>query len=578
MKKLINYYRSLKIKNKLSIILSTIILIVSILGLIALQISYNIYDDQLINESSEILNLYSTNIENELRKADNLSFNILSDTTIQNELKAINTDTASYERSDALGKLTQQLLKASQTENYITSISILDNTGTEYAVGRSTLLLSDERKEDIEDRAKRESGAVAWIEPADPDKCIVAARVIRSTGDMQKLATLVIRIDMGQLINAHFGIESRYKSNLIILSEDKTVFARDSSIGMDKIQLINNNQDYRVQNIGNRKFLIDYGTSTYTDWTYVSILPYEIIFQGITAMRSIMIFLYILIFFAALFTGLKFTAGITKPIVSLSKKMKIVEKGNFDIIDINTDFKENCDEIGQLDYDFSIMVNKINALINENYVKQLLIKETQLKALQSQINPHFLYNTLASINGLAKISKQNKISVMVKALGNLLRSSISNKEIIVTIDEELSLLSDYIAIQKIRYGDRLNFKMEVAEELRKCSIIKLTLQPIVENSINYALESKTGVCEITVKAYEFPDYIRISVTDNGPGMSEDFIARLQKDEIKPNGHGVGLKNIDERIKIMFGDQYGLNIESQLNEWTTVSINIPYNLR
>ncbi len=579
MLKLLNYYKSLKIKKKLLLILFTLIFSISLLSLLALQISFNIYDEQLVNQSSVILNLYSTNIETELRKIENLSFSILSDPKVQAYLKVIKAEETSYERYKAIDDFTQKLMAESQNESYISSIGFIDKEGNEYIVGRNTLLLNKARKDRVIDEAKEKKGRILWAEPSEDDNCIIAAREIRAKENMEALAILVIRLDLGKLISQHSSMQSKYKSNLLILSGDKTIFSNDSSASFDKVKYIANNlQSYYVQNINDRKFLISYGMSSYTNWTYVNILPYNDIFQGIAAMRLIMVAAYILIFFAAVFIGMKFANGITKPIISLSKKMKKVEQGDFEIAGAESPAINSSDEIGQLDYDFTIMVNEINTLINENYVKQLLIKETELKALQAQINPHFLYNTLASINGLARMNGQDKISAMVKALGNLLRSAVRNHELVIPLREELNLLNDYVTIQKIRYGDRLEFSIDVEEELKEASILKLTLQPLVENSINYGLENLTGVCRIEVKAFRLTDSMRISISDNGPGMSEDTLEKLKSKELESKGLGIGLKNIDERIKLIFGEEYGLFFESRLNHGTTVSVHLPYSGR
>jgi two-component system sensor histidine kinase YesM len=570
----VTYYKRLQIKKKLFLILFILILTVSILSLFALQISYRIYDEELINQSSVILNLYSTKIESVLRKLEQMTFSILSDSRIQEDLKKIKTDTSSYERYTVIDRFLQRLMTEATNENYISSIGFIDTSGYEYVVGRNTVVLEESRKNRIIAEARDNNGRIIWVEPSDDDNRIVAAREIRSIENMESLAILIIRIDLEKLISSNYSMESKYQSNLVILSADKTVFT-NSSLDFDKTKLIMpEHESYSVKTLHDKKFLIHYGTSDYTNWTYVNLLPYENIFQGILTMRTIMITACILLSIGVIFLGMKFADGITRPISSLSRKMKKVEQGDFNIPAEDLEADSNRDEIGQLEHNFAIMVNKINTLINENYIKQLLVKETELKALQSQINPHFLYNTLASIHGLAKMNGQEKISTMVKSLGNLLRSSVKNNQIVTSIDEELHLLEDYITIQKLRYGDRLDFCIEMDDGLKSGSILKLTLQPIVENSINYGLESLTGVCSIHVKGYGEPELIRISITDNGPGMDEETLDKLRNRKLDSKGLGIGLKNIDERIKLFFGEQYGLDFESKLNEGTTVNITLP----
>src|SRR5690606_4633677 len=178
---------------------------------------------------------------------------------------------------------------------------------------------------------------------------------------------------------------------------------------------------------------------------------------------------------------------ITRPIESLNAKMKIVQKGNFDLASVSGDEQFPMDETGQMHRNFRIMISRINDLINENYRKQLAMKESEYKALQAQINPHFLYNTLESINWQAKIGGQKQISQMVEALAYLMRSSINQKEPLVRLAEEKTFILHYITIQKLRFEERLDFRMDIPEDLESCVVPKLVLQPIVENAIQYAL-------------------------------------------------------------------------------------------
>ncbi len=569
-------FKSFTIRSKLFLILSALLLLVSFLSLFILQISFKIYDKQILNSSSEVLSLYSTNIENELGKIDRMTFDILSDNKIQEYLKIINTKQSSYEKVNAYEEMRSVLQTSSNLESYITAVTYIDIYGNEYTAENDTIkVLEEKSKMEILYRAKEKEGNIVWIEPLENEKCIFAARLIRSKYNLESLATLVVRIDKDKLISLMNRAFPWYKTELLILSEDNRIIYKDERINLDNVNpILAHNKNYELKNIGNKKFLVNMATTSYTKWRYIYFLSYENIFQGLIKMRISLILSFGIIFVIVLLIGVKFTNGITKPIISLSKKMKRVENGDFEITDIEKIPDDSCDEVQQLNKDFGIMVEKVNALIKDNYIKQILVKETELKTLQAQINPHFLYNTLESINFLAKINKQAKISTMVKSLGNLLRNSINNRDIIIKVEDEINLLNNYIAIQKIRFEERLDFSMNIKDEFEKYSIPKLTLQPIVENSINYGLENITGICKILVEANIEDDTLVINIIDNGPGMSKELIEHLERGEIKSKGLGVGLKNINERIKLTFGDRYGLSFYSEINQGTTVKIKIP----
>jgi two-component system, sensor histidine kinase YesM len=233
------------------------------------------------------------------------------------------------------------------------------------------------------------------------------------------------------------------------------------------------------------------------------------------------------------------------------------------------------DEVGKLQQNFQTMIQQIDELINENYSKQLTIKETEFKALQAQINPHFLYNTLESINWLAKGNGQTQISRMVESLGFLLRNSISLKKPLITIEEELTIVKNYVVIQQYRFEERLDFHMEVDEDIVGFYIPKLTLQPLIENAIHYALEPKIDPCRISIYSIVNKETIKLIVEDDGPGMESAFIEKLKKGEVKTRGQGVGLSNIDDRIKLSYGEKYGVSIESGHNKGTKVIIVLPF---
>jgi two-component system sensor histidine kinase YesM len=267
---------------------------------------------------------------------------------------------------------------------------------------------------------------------------------------------------------------------------------------------------------------------------------------------------------------------LTRPIDELIVQMKQVQKGDFQLAEkeANEWVAVQVDEVGQLQRTFRVMIQQINELITENYAKQLTIKETQFKALQAQINPHFLYNTLESINWMAKANGQPQISKMVEALGFLLRSSISLKEALITIGEELDIVANYITIQKFRFEERLIFEMDVPEEIKRLLLPKLTLQPLLENSIHYALEVMLEPCRIRIRTDRRPGCLVLIVEDNGPGMDPLLLKQVRTGEAETRGSGIGLKNIEERIVLAFGEGSGIEIYSEPGEGTTVCVIIP----
>jgi len=262
--------------------------------------------------------------------------------------------------------------------------------------------------------------------------------------------------------------------------------------------------------------------------------------------------------------------SISRPIKSLRASMRAVELGDFDIrVDIQSD-----DEIGELGKDFNIMIAKIRELIRLNTQQQELKRRSELKALQMQINPHFLYNTLDSIIWMAEGRKEEEVITMVSALAKLFRLGISKGQEIIPIGQEIEHVESYLTIQKIRYKDKLDYEISVDPEIRRFRTVKLILQPLVENAIYHGIKNKAEAGKIVVSGRRTETGVELAVSDDGVGMGAEQLQSLLSRSSEPNGNGLGVRNVDERIKLYFGDEYGLMYESAEDEGTTVRVRLP----
>ena len=241
------------------------------------------------------------------------------------------------------------------------------------------------------------------------------------------------------------------------------------------------------------------------------------------------------------------------------------------------DYGARNDEIGTLHQRFDRMALRIRTLVDTNYRNELLRKEAQLKALESQINPHFLYNTLESINWRAKASKNAEISMMAESLGTLLRSTLSNQESLVTLKYELDLVQAYMTIQKIRFEDRLDFTQAVDEGLDNLLIPPLSIQPLIENAIRYGMEEMTETCHVELFVHRVGSQVLIKVKNNGSMFEDELLESLKNKSRKPNGFGIGLLNIDHRVRLLFGHNCGLVLNNE-NDCAAAEIYIPYQMK
>jgi len=262
---------------------------------------------------------------------------------------------------------------------------------------------------------------------------------------------------------------------------------------------------------------------------------------------------------------------LTRPIKQLEVHMKQVEKGNFDIrVDV-----EGTNEISKLSRTFNLMIGKIKELMNQTLQDQEVKRISELKALQAQIQPHFLYNTLDSIIWMAEMGKVEEVVTMTSALSKLLRSSISKGEELIPIAVELEHIHNYLTIQNIRYRNKFTYAIDVEPEILECHILKIVLQPMVENSIYHGMKHLPERGHIQITGRRTAGIIELKVIDNGVGMSEAQLQRLRQKAREPeSGKGFGLLNVNHRIQLYFGEHYGLQFESELEEGTTVTVRIP----
>lgn len=295
-----------------------------------------------------------------------------------------------------------------------------------------------------------------------------------------------------------------------------------------------------------------------------------------TTLRITVIVLLLVILVISFFSLLS-QQFITKPIRYLGKAMRAVRNGNFHVTLKPNGWK---DDLSELTANFNFMTGTIRELIEQEYELQLRNKEAQFLALQMQINPHFLYNTLQTIGGKAVLTGEYEIHEMCRALGDMFRYSFYEGNMESTIGQEMAHLNNYLYIQQFRFEDLLQTEFQVEPELMDSAIIRFVLQPILENVIVHAL-GKEGDHPVTIGVEAARDEagIRITIRDNGPGMEAEKLAELQLALQSPSagvfsGRSVGLKNVHERLTLYYGPPYGLKVDSRPGEGTTVTVLIP----
>lgn len=240
---------------------------------------------------------------------------------------------------------------------------------------------------------------------------------------------------------------------------------------------------------------------------------------------------------------------------------------------------DNVDEITELGMSFNIMVGKVRELVDAKMQEQENLKKAELRALQAQINPHFLYNTLDTIIWMVESKRTAQVVDLVRALSRFFRISLSKGEDWITVGDEFEHVASYLAIQKIRYRDILDYQIDVDDAILPATILKLTLQPLVENALYHGIKNKRNGGMISVRGQRSSDaFIHIEIEDNGIGMPPERLAQVRaallRDTSGPSEGGYGLINVNQRIRLYYGQRYGLTIASEYGAGTTVSMTIP----
>ncbi|MCZ8512741.1 sensor histidine kinase [Paenibacillus filicis] len=279
--------------------------------------------------------------------------------------------------------------------------------------------------------------------------------------------------------------------------------------------------------------------------------------------------LFVVVF--VLFISAYMSARISLPIKRLEKSMRKVEQGEFDIhLPVSGE-----DEVGRLSRRFNLMVGRIGQLMDQIIEEQEAKRKNELEVLQSQIHPHFLYNTLNSVVRMAGTGKTEEVVTMITSLSKFFRISLSRGKHIISVQEELEHVRNYLVIQKIRYKNQFEYEIEAEPEVLVCRTLKLILQPLVENAIYHGIEmmQDTGLIRITAAA--IGGRLRLQVQDNGLGIPPGKLEHLLTGPSQPGeGSGVGLRNVHDRIRLYYGEEYGLQVESEREEGTTVMIWMP----
>lgn len=336
--------------------------------------------------------------------------------------------------------------------------------------------------------------------------------------------------------------------------------------GIDRLK-----QDgHAIINDGKNKVLLTVHYYDDLKWRIISKVSISEITTEIGEINRMIFIVGSLCLLFAFAVSLILSTSITNPVRELVKIMKSIEQGGLDKrVSISS-----TDEFGMLSKGFNRLMDRIEGLLGEIYAEQKKRREYEYRLIQAQINPHFLYNTIETIISLINLGIKDGAITAAKNLASFYRISLSKGKDIIPVKEELQLINSYLAIQKLRYFEYMDFSVDFAEDILNCKVPKLTLQPLAENSIYHGLKPKGLQGRLSVKGYKHEGCVIFEVIDDGIGMSEERIRKVFSASETHEKESFGLVSVDTRIKLLFGNVYGLDIKSEQGSFTKITVKLP----
>lgn len=333
--------------------------------------------------------------------------------------------------------------------------------------------------------------------------------------------------------------------------------------------------DTRSVVIPNREYLVVGRTLNRSGWCIAGVISRRYLAQSTQKLATILLLVLLIIAFSALYISLRISQSVYRPIQTLCTMMEAVEAGDFSV----RYSEPPADELGRLGNNFNHMLNKIEELISQIYEEQKKLRNSEFKALQAQIQPHFLYNSLDSVIWFLRMGKNKDAEKMLTELSTLFKISLSKGSEIITIENELKHIGSYLFISNMIYSKKFTYSIECDPSLYQYQTPKLLLQPLAENAILHAVPLPDEKVHIHVSIRENGDCLLLSVQDISQGMSPETLEMLRKQIISPRqpdkpNSGYGLYNVNERIRIFYGPDFGLNIDSDPDIGTEITLKIP----
>ncbi|MGN6714998.1 sensor histidine kinase [Anaerocolumna jejuensis] len=597
MKNFVGKFRNLSIKRKLIISFSVIVVFPLITSLLlSNNIVTNFMLDEIaslnetsINDSSKVLN----------RTLDDMAYTLLNISNNSRVRELLRDDNVNYKIQ--FSKI-QRYVKQKKFDDifdnipislmtYNTSITILGEKHFDYGNWEEYSRYTKEMKQNAwykeiiksKDMRIRWIGVMPGVENKDNYFFEAAMPIKISNSSLTRVGVVHIRINEKDIYKA---LSSNNETNEIYLLQhngeilsckNKDEISKNINNRLNVIKINENlGKSYIDVDKNGKKIVINSVSIDKGDWILISLVSYEELVAPLTSIKNILLLINMIFMISFLIVALFISNIISKPIIKLRMSMLKVESGDFNgKVEVQSE-----DEIGKLSQNFNNMLDRVSELLVLTKEQERLKRDAEFEALQAQINPHFLFNTLSSIRWAAAAYGDKKVEDMVHALSILLRASITNGQEMVSLESEINILKNYLDLIQMKQGTTIIFECNIDESIMKYRIPHLLLQPIVENSILHGFEDRNEPGVISITAIAAEDLLKIELTDNGKGLQGDTLDSILNRESqalddKKYYKSVGLKNIHDRLKLIYGQNYGIDICDGEKNGTVVTLYMPF---
>ncbi|MBP1989455.1 cache domain-containing sensor histidine kinase [Paenibacillus eucommiae] len=569
------FFKSMKFGYKLFLFYMCIVIVpMLVLSLLLYQKTVHIVENQLEQSFRQTLLQASSSIDMLLnRHIRNAKYMITNENVQLLYTMPPLTELTEYRKQQQT--ITKEIMNKAIYHNGLSTITLYKMNGE---VLYSSSQIHDELKAPLMERKTN----MVWVDThADEFQNQVFSLVHEIKGNIlftegfaQTIGYLKVDIQEALLSQMFKDVRISNQGAVLISNSDGVILSAN-----DKQTIGKKLKELPLLSLPGKMFKAETGLS-YSDWRIHALLPSNELVSSKNDLITYNLFVLSIMMLVIVIICIQKSAVFLRPIHSLIRVIKKVQEGNLGV----RFYERSGDEIELLGRSFNTMLDRLQSLIEQITASKIREqeletkkREAELNALQSQINPHFLYNTFESINWLVIQSENEKAVKMMTSLADLFRIGINRGQHIVSVGEEVQHAEAYITIQKIRYNEKLNVHWNIHEDANLCKTIKLVLQPIIENAIYHGIELMEGPGTIQINGFIHEGSLQLQIADNGLGMEDERLNELRerfRNWYHEPSRSIGLLNVNERIKLMFGDQYGLQITSKINEGTVVTVMLP----